>query len=230
MTQLDVVPRRRGPLAALAVLLLLPLIVANSAQAQDAYRYWTYWWGQDGAWTYASSGPADRIVKDGDVEGWLFQASAEATPSTTPGELPDFASLCTGPPESGMLRVGVVIDYGTTADTPEGSEIPEGQNPQTNCAIVPEGSTGADVLASITEVRAENGAVCGITGYPVTGCFETVPAGGSSPSASPTAAPADDEADTTPIGWILMGVLAVLIIAVFTKMALNRRKSGQTKP
>ncbi len=230
MTQLDVVPRRRGPLAALAVLLFLPLIVAAPAQAQDAFRYWTYWWGQDGAWTYASSGPNDRTVVDGDVEGWLFQASAEVTPSTQPGELPDFASLCTGPAEAGMVRVGVVIDYGTASDTPEGSEIPEGQNPQTNCAIVPEGSTGTEVLATVTAVRVDSGAVCGITGYPATGCFETVPAGGSSPSASPDATPADDEAETTSIGWVLMGVLAVLIIAVFTKMALNRRKSRQSQP
>ena len=221
--------RRRGPLAAFAVLLILPIFAASTAQAQDAYRYWTYWWGQDGAWTYASSGPDDRVVVDGDVEGWLFQASAEATPSTKPGELPDFGALCTGPAEAGKVRVGVVIDYGTSADTPEGSEIPEGQNPQTNCAIVPEGSTGSQVLSSITEVRAEGGAVCGITQYPATGCFETVAAGESAPSPSAAAA-ADGESDTTTAGWMLMGILIVLIIAVFTRMALNRRKAGQPKP
>jgi len=220
-------PARRGPLLLLAVALPLLLITSlTSAQAADAYRYWSYWWGDGGSWTYASSGPADRVLADGDVEGYLFLVSAEATPTQLPGETPDFAALCTGPQEAGKIRVGVIIDYGSEQDSPQGSSIPEGQNPQTNCAILPEGSTGADVLPAIdADVRVENGTVCGISGYPATGCFDVV-AADSSPAPSNSADDSTSEtSNTTLIGWIFIVALVVLIIYLFTKLVRGRNKS-----
>ena len=169
--------RRRGAALALLALgaMLLPVGI-TSAHAEDAYRYWSYWWGTaDGSWEYAASGPADRVVTDGDVEGWRFLTSAEAVPSAKPGAPADFAALCPdGGPTQGQVRVGIVIDFGTTADTPSGDAIPEGENPQQQCITVAQGSTAEQVLAAANDVRSEQGAVCGIAGYPAAGCFEVV--------------------------------------------------------
>jgi len=215
----------RGTLAALATLILLPLL-APSAQAQDAYRYWSYWWGTDGTWAYAQTGPADRVVKDGDVEGWLFLVSAEAEPTQQPGAAPDFDTICADEqPTAGSVRVGVVIDYGTPDVTPEGSAIPEGEKPAVSCVTVPEGSTGDAALAAAAEVRNEQGSTCAINGYPAAGCFEVVPATAPTPiSAVDADAPAEDSGSGTPWLWLAAGALAV-IAAVVAVLAMRNRKT-----
>ncbi len=200
--------------------LLLPLLASAPAHAEDAYRYWTYWWGAaDGSWEYASTGPDQRTVNDGDVEGWLFVASADPVPATQPGAEPDFAALCPdGEPIPGQVRVGVVIDFGSTADTPDGDSIPEGENPQQQCVTVPQGSTGAQVLAAAADVRTESGAVCGIAGYPSTGCFELVQA------ASPDAEPADEAEQAS--GFPVWPVVAGLVLAAAIVVLLVARQRG----
>lgn len=206
----------RGTLIALSALLVAPWL-ATSAQASDAYRYWSYWWGgADGSWEYAQSAPAQRILTDGDVEGWLFLASAEQTPSQQPGEPADFAAICTdGEPVAGQVRVAVVIDYGNPDIAPEGSSVPQG--PVTSCVTVPQGSTGEQALAAAAEVRSEQGAVCGINNYPSSGCFEavTLPA-----SPSPSTAPAPGG----PPRWVwLLGGLLAVVAVVATVVARNRK-------
>lgn len=37
-----------------------------------AYEYWSYWGVANGSWRYSTTGPASKIVRDGDVEGWHF--------------------------------------------------------------------------------------------------------------------------------------------------------------
>jgi hypothetical protein len=209
----------RRTAAVLALLALLLPIGMPSAHAEDAYRYWSYWWGTaDGSWAFAETGPADRVVTDGDVEGWLFLTSADAVPAQQPAVAPDFAALCPdGEPVPGQVRVGLVIDFGTAADVPAGDAIPEGENPQQQCVIVPQGSTAEQVLAAAAEVRNEQGAVCGIAGYPATGCFEVV--------AAPVAdEPVQADADGFPVwpwvgGLMVAAALTVLLIARSRKPA-----------
>lgn len=77
-----------------------PATGCGEPDGSGAYLYWSYWWGGDGGWRYASSGPASRKVTDGSVEGWRFirgrgtgtenAPRADATfrwavPATTPG-------------------------------------------------------------------------------------------------------------------------------------------------
>jgi len=203
----------RVRVATLLALLVAAAALAPAARAADAFQYWSYWWGaEDGTWAYAATGPADRVVVDGDVEGWRFVATAEAVPDQ-PREAPDFDSICAdAEPTDGMVRVAVVIDLGTEQDSPEASTIPEGQNPQMQCASVAEGSTGEQVLAAVVGVvRSETGAVCGISGYPATGCFEVV-----AEPAEPAAA--HDEPSDLPVwpivaGFVVLAAIAVLIIA-----------------
>ena len=214
------VGRRAAVLAVLA--LVLPIGMA-SAQEQDAFRYWSYWWGTaDGTWSYAETGPADRTVTDGDVEGWLFLTSADAVPSKQPGLAPDFAALCPdGEPIPGEVRVGVVIDFGTGQDVPAGDAIPEGENPQGQCITVPQGSTAEQVLAAAADVRSEQGATCGIAGYPATGCFEVV----STEEIAAVAAAADTEESSGFPLWPIAAGFAVVAAIIVLLLARARSKS-----
>lgn len=209
--------RSAAVLALLALLLPLGMPVAHAA---DAYRYWSYWWGSsDGTWAFAETGPADRVVTDGDVEGWLFLTSADAVPAQQPGAAPDFAALCPdGEPVPGQVRVGVVIDFGTDADVPAGDAIPEGENPQQQCITVPQGSTAEQVLAAAAAVRNEQGAVCGIAGYPATGCFELVAA-----PVVDESAPA--ESDGFPV-WPWVGGIMVAAALIVLLIARTRKPSS----
>lgn len=194
--------------------------LATSAHAADAYRYWSYWWGgPDGAWEFAQTGPADRTVEDGDVEGWLFLVSADAVPAQQPREAADFATICSGNEQTaGQVRVAVVIDYGTDDSRPEGSTIPKGANPSASCVTLPEGSTGQQALAAAAQVRQEQGLTCGINNYPATGCGELVaePAASPAPAAAPASGP-------NRLIWAAGGLLAVL--AVVAVVVARSRKT-----
>jgi hypothetical protein len=213
----------RGTLAVLATLLLLP-IWAGPAHAQDAYRYWSYWWGADGAWTYAQTGPADRILEDGDVEGWLFLVSGDPVPAQQPAAAADFAAICSQEEAvAGSVRVGVVIDYGSPDIAPDDSTVPDGDNPETLCITVAEGSNAEQVLAKAASVRAEQGATCAINDYPATGCFEVVPATAASPSAVAEDPAAQSSSSPPQWIWLAAGALAVLAGAVVVLVNRNRR-------
>jgi hypothetical protein len=206
------VGRRAAVLAILA--LVMPFGIA-SAQEQDSFRYWSYWWGQaDGTWSYAEAGPGDRTVTDGDVEGWLFLTTAEAVPSQQPGLAPDFAALCPdGEPVPGEVRVGVVIDFGTEQDVPSGDAIPEGENPQGQCISVPQGSTAEQVLAVAADVRSEQGATCGIAGYPAAGCFELASAEELAAAEASTGEAGGFPAWPIAAGFAVVAAIIVLLLA-----------------
>ena len=48
----------------------------------NGYEYWGYYLGGT-AWDFAPVGPAGRIVTDGSVDGWSFQAGAGDPPATS---------------------------------------------------------------------------------------------------------------------------------------------------
>lgn len=205
-------------------------MMSATAQAADAYRYWTYWWGTDGGWEFAQTGPADRQLEQGSIEGWLFQSSAEDIPTVDPAENPSFDLLCgePGQPTAGEIQVAVVIDYGVALDAPDGETPPEG--PVVECLSLPAGSTGQDALAAAAEIRVENGATCGINGYPATGCFELVTTqqepvaiGAEEPSAEEPV----DTGDRTALWLTLAGVLAVGVIIAVTLARSRGNGSGK---
>ncbi len=41
-------------------------------QTGDTYQYWSYWWGENGTWSYASTGPKSTRTRCTRVEGWRF--------------------------------------------------------------------------------------------------------------------------------------------------------------
>jgi hypothetical protein len=141
--------------------------------AASAYRYWTYWTADAGAWAFAVEGPATRVPADGAVDGWRFAVTTVAgAPGDAPRVTPDAEAICAGvTAPAGSKRVALIIDSGPTAIAPDG-QVPPPVTAQ--CVVVDAGATSADVLTSVTTVRSEGGLVCALGGYPEGECAPTI--------------------------------------------------------
>jgi hypothetical protein len=220
--------RGRTVVAALAALVigLTTALVTAAPAAAESFRYWGYYTQDGSAWAFAQTGPADATPADGSVEGWRF-AVADETSTRFPRATPDFDALCGATAaEDGSKRVGVVIDYGTTEDAPEGDEVPA---PVGACALVESEASGADVLAAVSDLRlADSGLVCGIDGYPAQGCGDPV----DGPAPSGEEEPVELELATSPSSSstssvaIIIGVVVVVAVAAAALLVSRRRGSG----
>ncbi len=176
--------RRRAIVTALAVAaaVVVPSAVLPAASQAAAYRYWSYWLGSEGAWTFANVGPAFRIPADGTLEGWRFSVSG-VQGNQAPSFAPDFDAVCgETPPEDGRKRVAVVVDPGGAEDAPESEQAP---GAWAMCVVAEPRATGYEVLRAAATVRAERGLICGIGGYPARGCADVI----ADPSPTPTKSP-----------------------------------------
>lgn len=150
-------------LAALFTALVLP---AGTAQAAS-YRFWGYYHLEKGSWAFAQKGPDQVTPKDGSVEGWRFAVADQSTPRF-PRATPSFRDVCGGTDApAGSKRVAVVLDYGRPVDGGAGAKPPA---PRAECAVVDRAASGAEVLATVAQVRSQKALVCGVDGYPSTGC------------------------------------------------------------
>jgi LPXTG-motif cell wall-anchored protein len=124
----------------------------------------------------------------------------------------------------------VVVDFNDQATAPEG-ETPPSPN-VVKCVTVNEGQTAADALnAAGLEVRANDGFVCGINGYPKEECGLEIAATTSDPTAMATAedmatvdTPADEAKESTNTNLQLIGLAAVLIIAFAVVLKMRKKK------
>ncbi|UQX00976.1 SCO2322 family protein [Streptomyces sp. RerS4] len=224
-----------GPvLALLSTLgLLLTLFAATPALAAS-YRYWSFWDAKDGQWAYATQGPSTARPADGTVLGFRFAVSKDAgAEAARPRAAADFAAACADTaPVAGRKRVGVVIDFGLPTDAP-GGENPPQDAPRTACAQVAPEATAAEALAEVAKPLRYNGAalLCGISGYPKSGCGEPIAdtgneaSGAASPatSASPQAAPAT-EGSSGPSAGLVAGIAAVAALAAAGIWQSRRRR------
>lgn len=212
-------------LAALAVL-VVGAATALPASA-EAFRYWGYyvWAGDD--WVFADAGPTETVPADGSVEGWRFAVAGEAS-VRLPRAAGDFETLCASTPaEQGSKRVGVVIDYGTQEDAPDGDTVPAARGA---CALVPEDATGSDVMVAVAELRlGDGGFICGIDGFPSDGCGDPVegeaPTGDEEPVQLELAAGAD-AGSTSAWATIALGIGAVAVVGTAALLMSRRRSSG----
>ncbi|MET9557720.1 SCO2322 family protein [Streptomyces sp. NPDC006645] len=218
-----------------ASFLLVPLLAllaaftgAGTAQAAG-YRYWSFWENDGAAWTYATQGPAVDRPADGTVNGFRFAVSADSQDAAKPRETPDFAAVCgSTPAKSGSKRVAVVVDPGTAADAPAGEKPPPRL---AACARVAPEATSADALAAVAKPLRYNGdaLLCGITGYPKSGCGEQIAAEGPTPTESRAtgALQKKDDEDTggSPSVGILAGAAAVLTLATAALWQARRRRA-----
>ncbi|WP_405799738.1 SCO2322 family protein [Streptomyces sp. NBC_01506] len=225
---------RRARILAVLLAFTGALTVPGTGTAQAAgYRYWSFWEGDGTAWTYATQGPALARPADGTVNGFRFAVSADSQDAAKPRETPDFAAVCgSTPAKSGSKRIAVVVDPGTQADAPDGERPPA---PRAECARVAPEATSADALAAVAKPLRYNSdaLLCGITGYPKSGCGEQISVDGAasatpstSTSSSPTPTASDaDEAGGTPSLGILAGAAAVLTLATAATWQARRRRA-----
>ncbi|MCK7623434.1 SCO2322 family protein [Streptomyces sp. RS10V-4] len=218
----------RGARWAVAALLGAGLVagpVAGAAQAQE-YRYWSFWDGRAAAgpsasWAYATQGPGTARPADGAVAGFRFAVSADSARAAAPRPAPDFAALCgAGRAAAGQKRIGVVIDFGTAADAPSGERPPAAR---TACARVPADASAGEALAAVAEPLRYDaaGLLCGIAGYPRSGCAEQVAGGGAERK---PAAGAADGAGGGPSAGLFAGVGAVVVLGAAAVWQARRRR------
>ncbi|MFF4950125.1 SCO2322 family protein [Streptomyces chattanoogensis] len=195
------------------------------AQAQE-YRYWSFWDSRGGSWSYASEGPATARPADGSVQGFRFTVSADSAAAGKPRAAADFDALCQGTPaREGSKRIGVVIDFGTAADAPDGETPPKAR---TECARVPEDASAGDALAAVAkQLRYDpNALLCAIAGYPKSGCAEQVSGSGGAKKtpAPPSARAADGAGDGGPSTGLLGGIAAVAVLGAAAVWQARRRR------
>ncbi|MFJ3878122.1 SCO2322 family protein [Streptomyces sp. NPDC090077] len=231
--------RTRTPAGALtgvlAVLGLLLTLLAASPALAAGYRYWSFWDGAGGRWAYATQGPSTARPADGATLGFRFSVSKDAAAEAAqPRAAADFEAVCgnTAPAE-GRKRVALVIDFGVPEDAPAGETPPQG-TPRTACAQLAPGATAAEALAEVAKPLRYNGAalLCGISGYPRTGCGEPIqdaeqpkPSAPAPASASASAAAAsEDSSGGGPSAGLYLGVAAVLALGAAAVWQSRRRR------
>lgn len=211
------------------VVLLLALVVALSGTGTAAhaagYRYWSFWENDGTAWTYATQGPAIARPADGTVNGFRFAVSADSGDAAKPRETPDFEAVCGATSaKSGSKRIAVVVDPGTAADAPAGEQPPA---PHAACARVATDATSADALAAVAKPLRYNSdaLLCGITGYPKSGCGEQITTDDRpTPTATPQAKNDEDSGGPPTLG-ILAGAAAVLTLTTAALWQARRRRA-----
>lgn len=214
------------------------LVAVPAAQADTGYRYWSYWYGTDGAWTYATEGSGTRIPADGDVEGWRFGIAGNED-FIRPSVPADFESICSHQEEvEGSKRVAIVIDPGSPSEAPEGEER---RAIRTECVVAKANATGYQMLAQIADVRTDAGFVCGLDGYPASECaplVEVSAAQEADPSTSEPAAvtAADQSAPAESVepgtaagpGTPLVSAAAISLLALAGFGMWRRRRHSQS--
>lgn len=191
-----------------------PASTSAATAASTAYVYWSYWTQPTvGSWAVAATGAGTQTPPDGAVIGWRYGVGSIGDINQAPRSADDFAKICGSvSPVTGKKRVGVVIDYGTSAIAPNGEQPPATTSA---CSIVDTASNALQVTGAVAPERTTPaGMVCGLNGYPATGCGSQVSMAvattdsGSAASTS-TAPPPATSALPTIIGGAVILVLAV---------------------
>jgi len=187
-----------------------------------AYRYWTYWQGGTGTWTFATAGPASLVPEDGSVEGWRFAVTTTAGSAIdAPQTEPSFDAICgSTPAQDGRKRVALVVDPGSAAIATEGQTPPA---PIATCVIAESDATGYQVLRSVATVRTDGGLICAIADYPADECAPVVedPVPEATASATASASPTTTAMETAAAApaysssgapWLTGAVIALLAV------------------
>ncbi|MDP4804655.1 MAG: SCO2322 family protein [Candidatus Nanopelagicales bacterium] len=213
------------------------LLLAPGARAESGYRYWTFWVSEGENWRFATEGPATTRTSEGDVFGWRFAittatATKDAQPSISAPAA--FAKACAdvSAPE-GEHRLAIVIDYGSA------DQAPEDEVPPTNrieCVLALDGSTAAQSLSTIANLRVDQGFVCGVDGYPESECAPVVelpvvelpviesPALESMELAESTLSSEDNSSGGLPISLIAFAI-TVFVVLMGLAVLLTRKKA-----
>jgi hypothetical protein len=207
------------------------LISVTSANAAD-YRYWTFWVTTSDQWSFANEGAGTLKATDQMVTGWKF-AITGADNGTPPNQSAVFAELCPDTSEqAGVLRVAVVVDFNDASVAPEG-ETPPSES-LINCVTVNDGQTAADALnAAGLDVRANDGFVCGINGYPREECGVEVPSTATETTEAETQADTpvviaenEEVTQSSNTDLQLIALAAVLVVGLAIVLRMRKKKNN----
>jgi hypothetical protein len=207
------------------------LISVTSANAAD-YRYWTFWVTTSDQWSFANEGAGTLKATDQMVTGWKF-AITGADNGTPPNQSAVFAELCPDTSEQvGVLRVAVVVDFNDASVAPEG-ETPPSES-LINCVTVNDGQTAADALnAAGLDVRANDGFVCGINGYPREECGVEVPSTATETTEAETQADTpvviaenEEVTQSSNTDLQLIALAAVLVVGLAIVLRMRKKKNN----
>ncbi len=200
---------------------------ASAAETSSAlYVFWSEWTTPgSGNWVFSQSGAASQTPANGSVQGFRYGVGSNPTVSEQPRTEGNFAAICGGSaPPSGQKRVAVVIDYGTAAEASGGAPGPQTKSA---CATVATASNGLQVLSSVSSIRQDpNAMVCGIGGYPPSGCGKPITMAQLQSGASAPVAPATSSSSTNSWLSFAIGAIVILIIVVAGVLIARRRKTG----
>lgn len=221
--------------AALAIILTTPAVAlaapsgsgspSASPSPSQVYVYWAEWEAKAGstAWESAQVGAGSMTPADGSSMGWVYGTGTVNDGGSLPSPKADFNLTCgETPPETGKKRVAVIVNFGPPTLAPQGTTPPQ---PLAACATVAPSANGIQVLQSITEVRTTaQGMVCGIDGYPPSGCGTTLEqlAASNAGTTQPTATDNEISLWVTIIGGI--AIIGLIIGAIV--IAKRRRQDG----
>ena len=126
--------------------------------------------GRRDRWAFATDGPASSVPADGSVEGWRFAVTTRpARPDDAPARLrTSTRSAAARRPQPDRKRVGARRRPGPGRVSLRRASAPRDDRHVRRRR--PEDATGYEVLRSVTEVRTEDGLVCGVAGYPTGEC------------------------------------------------------------
>jgi hypothetical protein len=197
------------------------LFSITPANAAD-YRYWTFWVTTNDSWSFANEGAGTLKVTDQMVTGFKF-AITGADNGMPPSQSAVFSQLCPDTSEqAGVLRVAVVVE----GETPPAPNV-------VSCVNLSEGQTAADALvATGLDVRAKDGFVCGINGYPKEECGLEIASTTSEPTKVVTAEDtptvdvvATEESTPSNRNLQLIGLAAVLTVAFAVVLKMRKRNN-----
>jgi len=209
--------------------------VAAPAQAADYFRYWAFFTAEDGQYVYSQLGVGGVTPADGSIVAFRYAAPADYNNPNQPRidlATVTFESVCADTPAAdGQKRVVVLVDFGVAEDS-EGATTPEAT---AACSQVAEDFTAFQVLQKVAEVRSKTSSfgpqLCGIDGYPASGCGEA-----KVQNATPADAgfvnvasdePADEaEEDSNTALYAGLGVVVVLLLAGGGFVAARRGKTA----
>ena len=206
--------------------LIAPAPESSSAAANQTYVYWSFFTANAKSdWKYSSEGAGSVKPAEGTFIGYRWGVGEGEAPRATT----DFDKVCAKTTAGqGQHLVALAIDPGTPgAGTP--SDVTE------QCVSVNDNANALQILQGAAQVRlgSDNAMVCGINGFPATGCSYPAnanPAAAISSTESAAATVTQGDSGTGSIVPILIIVGIVLVLLAFIVTLLKSRKKSTDTP
>lgn len=198
----------------------------SSASTDTAYVYWSFFTADSKSdWKYSIQGPASVKPNEATFIGFRWGIGEGEAPRATT----DFDKICakTDTPE-GKKLVAVAIDPGS----------PNPGNPSNvveSCVPVADDANALQTLQAASQVRLgdDNAMICGINGFPTSGCSYPAsenPALAADSSTDSPAAVVTEQSDSNSAGSIvpmlIIAGIVVVVIAFIATLIRSRNKSS----